>query len=229
MRTRLARGTASRVPCPPTNVGCMDWVRLRQVEIDCILGILPHERRAPQRVHIDLDVGLELEAAAAGDLRQTVDYSALLEEVRFLMQAGAWGLMESAAIAILRSVLLPSPVGRPSALLARIAIAKPDVLQGTIPSVELERAAGWFQPVRVPIGEGLAMVRLLRTAESDAFILTLAPRAVWEPPQSIELFVRSGTLRQASRVVSTGSTLGAGAVAATDEGSAEVLAVTTYP
>lgn len=108
------------------------------LDLDCIVGILPRERLTPQPLRVSLRLELDLEAVGdSGDLRQGIDYAAIDRQVRFLAGEGRFRLIESLGLAILRVVLAP-PVLR-----ARVRIAKPAILPGSLPAVELARDAAW--------------------------------------------------------------------------------------
>ncbi len=130
----------------------MDTIAL-ELEVSCIVGILPRERVEPQPLHLTLDLELDLEAVGdTGDLERGVDYAAVDAEVRQLCVEGRFRLIESLALAILRAVLR-GPVHR-----ARVRIAKPTVMRAATPAVELERDAAWAgdDPVLIDVPEVLA-------------------------------------------------------------------------
>lgn len=115
----------------------MDAISL-DVDLRCIVGILPRERVTEQALRISLRLELDLEAVGdTGDLRAGVDYAAIDRQVRFLATEGRFRLIESLGLAVLRLVLAP-PVKS-----ARVRIAKPEVLPGSLPAVELAREAAW--------------------------------------------------------------------------------------
>src|SRR5690606_15379339 len=59
-----------------------DCLRVEGLELECIVGIRPAERKRPQRVRLDVTLGLDLtRAGRSGRIAHTVDYSLVLEEV----------------------------------------------------------------------------------------------------------------------------------------------------
>ncbi|MEQ1501909.1 MAG: dihydroneopterin aldolase [Myxococcota bacterium] len=117
-----------------------------ELDVACIVGILPRERVEPQPVRIRLRMELDLgEVGDTGDLDRGVDYGAVDGQIRFLAVACRFRLIESFALAILRTVLLPPAPGEHRARVTRAAvrIAKPTVLRAAIPSIELARDADW--------------------------------------------------------------------------------------
>lgn len=121
----------------------MDTIAL-DVDLDCIVGLLPRERVTPQPLRIALRLDVDLgEVGATGDLDRGVDYAAIDAEVRFLATEGRFRLIESLALVILRVVLVP-PVVR-----AAVRVTKPAVLPGSVPAVELARDASWARTDRL--------------------------------------------------------------------------------
>ena len=45
----------------------MDRIRVEGLEVECVVGVYPEEREVAQRLWIDLELGLSLEAAAASE------------------------------------------------------------------------------------------------------------------------------------------------------------------
>jgi dihydroneopterin aldolase len=82
-----------------------DRLSVAAMRCDCHIGVTEEERRERQRLEIDLDLHADLEAAGrTADLARTIDYRALSEEVRGLLEAGRWRLVEAAAVAVLDRV-----------------------------------------------------------------------------------------------------------------------------
>lgn len=180
-----------------------DWIELRGIRLSCVIGILEEERGAPQPLELHLAVGLDLDRAAGGDLGKTLDYGRLLQEVRFLAEEGRWGLIESVAAVVLRHVLLPGggrPEGGPAVERARVRVTKPEALAGAaIPSVEMEREAGWFRPQEEAPAPGVKITPLLETPEATAYAAALEPGATWSPEETATLLVTAGTLHSGDR------------------------------
>ncbi len=75
--------------------------------MDSVIGAYPAERESGQRVLLDVDLWLDTRAAAEGRIANTVDYGRLIGELRFLMHACRFALLESAADALCRYMLAP--------------------------------------------------------------------------------------------------------------------------
>ncbi len=94
---------------------------IRELRIQCIVGVLPAERVTPQEVLVSLDVGTDVaRAARSGDLDHTIDYAALAEQARALVVAGRYRLLETMAEDLARCVLQS-----PLASEVRVSVRKP--------------------------------------------------------------------------------------------------------
>lgn len=70
---------------------------IRDLVLLCRIGVREHEHEAPQRVRLNLDLGVREEREFDERLERVVDYSALLERVRALVAAGHVELVETLA------------------------------------------------------------------------------------------------------------------------------------
>ena len=62
-------------------------LELNGLSVDCIIGDLPAERRAPQRLRVDLALEIDDAAAQSDRLADTVDYARLAADVREIGRA----------------------------------------------------------------------------------------------------------------------------------------------
>ncbi len=84
----------------------MDTIRIKGIVCSVHLGVGEPERSRPQRVLVDLEFGLELEAAAnTDDLALSVDYQRLAETVRQAAEARPCRLLETLASHLCQVVL----------------------------------------------------------------------------------------------------------------------------
>ncbi len=84
----------------------MDYIHIRDLELECIVGVLPEERHNPQPVRINLQLGCDLAAAGeSDDLNHTVDYREVRERVIELVVNSSYGLIEKLAQKIAETVL----------------------------------------------------------------------------------------------------------------------------
>lgn len=120
-----------------------DVIRIRDLRVDCIVGVYPHERHTPQP--LTLDVEMELDTAPAGEsqrLRRSVDYAATASQLAFLLQSCRFDLLETAAHALTRYLLAPPALGEERARVQAVTLrlAKPLALAGNgVPSLEVHR------------------------------------------------------------------------------------------
>ena len=84
----------------------LDSVRLREFRAECIVGIYPSEREKEQWVELDLSLHLDTRPAGrSGSLDASIDYARLCGEIRFLLKACRFKLLEEAAETICAYVL----------------------------------------------------------------------------------------------------------------------------
>lgn len=83
-----------------------DQIQLRELRVDAICGVLPHERTTPQPLQIDVDIDADLsKAGATDDLADTIDYGAVTAEVERVATTLAPQLLEHLAHSIAGAVL----------------------------------------------------------------------------------------------------------------------------
>ena len=118
-------------------------VFVRDLTLTARIGVHPHERDAPQRVRINLDLAVDddgaraMSRAGAGrdELSRVVDYEALADRVRALAGAGHTQLVETLAERIAEVCLHDSRVHS-----ARVRVEKLDVFPDAVSAgVEVER------------------------------------------------------------------------------------------
>ncbi len=124
----------------------LDEIRLRDFVIPCTIGIYPEEIGRTQPLHVNLVLYLDTSGAArSGQLGQTVDYAALVKEIRFILTQGHFRLLESAAEAMACYILSPHPtdIARAACEAVEIEIVKPEALRGqSIPAIRIVRETG---------------------------------------------------------------------------------------
>jgi dihydroneopterin aldolase len=100
-------------------------VFLRGLELMARLGIHPHEKAAPQRIRLDVELLVQDDAAPSGigadDFRRVVDYQRLVELARSVVARGHVLLVETLAEMIAAAALEDARVER-----ARVTVEKPD-------------------------------------------------------------------------------------------------------
>lgn len=129
----------------------LDRLSLAGMVIDCVVGLYPTERHATQPLGLDVTLGLDTRRAArTGCLSQTVDYSRLCGEVRFILQASRFLMLEEAAEALASYILAPpAPLANRAAVQeVAVRLEKPQALDGHgIPALTIHRRAAQAQPL----------------------------------------------------------------------------------
>lgn len=96
---------------------------LRGLEFYGYHGVIPEENRLGQRFIVDVDMYADTRrAGASDDLDATVNYVAVYEDVKSIVEGAPLKLVESVAERIAEYVLANHPVER-----VRVRIVKPDV------------------------------------------------------------------------------------------------------
>ena len=99
---------------------------LKGIEVNCIIGDLPHERMREQTLRVDAELELDLaKAAASDDLADSVDYAALAESIRGALKAAKCRLVERAA-----AVALAECMRDPRVVSAKVAVVKSGAVPG---------------------------------------------------------------------------------------------------
>ena len=100
-------------------------VFVRGLELRASLGVHPHEKAAPQRVVVGVELAVRDEVAPSGvgedDLRRTVDYSAVVRAARAIVAEGHTLLVETLAERLALAALAD-----PRVVKARVSVEKPD-------------------------------------------------------------------------------------------------------
>lgn len=116
---------------------------LRDLVLAASIGVHPHEQTAPQRVRINVDLGVEDDGArplsrqpiGGDELARVVDYEKLADAVRAIVRAGHVRLVETLAERIAETCLRDQRVH-----MARVRVEKLDIFaDATSAGVEIER------------------------------------------------------------------------------------------
>jgi dihydroneopterin aldolase len=135
---------------------------LRDLVLNASIGVHAHEHAAPQRVRINVDLGVEDDGArplsrqpvGRDELSRVVDYEKLAQQVRGIVAAGHVRLVETLAERIAEACLLD-----PRVHLARVRVEKLDVFPDAVSAgVEIERGHGNLSTSREFAGEATAAV-----------------------------------------------------------------------
>jgi 7,8-dihydroneopterin aldolase/epimerase/oxygenase len=116
---------------------------LRDMVLVASIGVHPHEHSAPQRVRINVDLGVEDDGAqplsrtsvGRDDLARVVDYEKVADQVRAIVAVGHVRLVETLAERIAEACLTDRRVH-----LARVRVEKLDIFADAASAgVEIER------------------------------------------------------------------------------------------
>jgi dihydroneopterin aldolase len=112
-----------------------DHLRLNDIVLFAHLGVTEAERKVGQRIHIDLDLEMELAQAADTDaLGNTVNYEAVYRLVESVVEGSQHRLMESLAGTLIGHLFESFPAHR-----IRVRVRKPNVpFAGSLASAEVE-------------------------------------------------------------------------------------------
>ena len=95
---------------------------VRGLQVDCIVGIHPHERQQEQPVLLDIEIDYDFAAAASSDaIDDAADYDAVVTAVTQLIQARRFFLIETMAEVSAAMLLDRLPLART----VRLEIRKP--------------------------------------------------------------------------------------------------------
>lgn len=84
----------------------MDSIELRNIDVECIIGILPPERLQKQEIRVAITASLNTaKAARSCILTDTIDYSSLYRETKFILSSAQFNLLETAAEALAQYLL----------------------------------------------------------------------------------------------------------------------------
>lgn len=122
-----------------------DQIELRKLRAECVVGVYPSERTQPQPLLVDLGLYFDARPAArGGGLAASIDYAKLAGEVRFLLAACRFFLLETAAEALARYLLAPPTEDVPRARVEAVTLrlSKPRALAGSaVAALQIHRQA----------------------------------------------------------------------------------------
>lgn len=150
-----------------------DRIFIEELRVDCIVGIYAHERKQPQSLIVDLELGLDTaEAAYTGRIAATCDYARVADEVATLLDFRRYKLLEMAAEELAAMLFGVHP------MLAdlRIRMHKPEALRGRARAagVEISRRAHDFVRTREHNEFGEVEI-LYETKEAGLYLLHVEP------------------------------------------------------
>jgi 7,8-dihydroneopterin aldolase/epimerase/oxygenase len=151
----------------------MDEIRIEGLELVCIVGVRPRERRRKQKVRLDLRLYLDVAPAGrSGRIALTCDYSRVVDEAARLLRFREYRLVEVATEELAAMLFASHP------LIERVDIRleKPQVFQGRArsASVRIHRERAQFP--RVVRRQDFGAVEVcLETHEAGLYALEVEP------------------------------------------------------
>ena len=110
-------------------------VFVRDLELMALIGIYDHEKEAPQRVTVNIDLSVK-EGSGDDDISHVVSYEIVVKKVEAIIAEGHVNLVETLCEKIARSCLTDKRV-----MAARVRVEKPDIIPNARSvGVEIERA-----------------------------------------------------------------------------------------
>ena len=104
----------------------MDIIFIDELRIATLIGIYPREQAVPQMLEISLQIGTStVHAGSSDDIRDTIDYAAVVERLRADLERHHFHLLEKLAEHVAGVVL--DDFG---AVWVRVSVAKPGVMRG---------------------------------------------------------------------------------------------------
>lgn len=184
----------------------LDVIMLRDLGVQCVIGVNPEEKVRTQALRLDVKLYLDVSPAAmSGILSRTIDYSLICNQLAFILKTSRFRLLESAAEALAIFLLTPSS-SSPSLIQAvDIEIHKPEALQGqAFPSVrifrDLESRGSWVKAK-------IATTILFQVPEAVLERITIAPNddIILEEGSDLSILTETQGLQLKGRTLALGS------------------------
>ena len=106
-------------------------IRLKDIQFDCIVGILPYERVNEQPIILNLTLWLDFaKAAETEDLNESIDYAKLAEELKAFIRLSSFKLVETLVVKTAEYVL----ENYPKANAVEVSVIKPKAVPGCLGS-----------------------------------------------------------------------------------------------
>jgi dihydroneopterin aldolase len=115
----------------------MDRIFISALAVDAVIGIYDWERKVKQHLEIDLEIWMDLRAAAKSDaIEDTLNYKSVAKRVLAFVEASSFRLVEALAGEIARIVLEEFRVAR-----VRVTVHKPGAIRHSKTSASSSSAA----------------------------------------------------------------------------------------
>jgi dihydroneopterin aldolase len=129
-----------------------DAITIEGLDVACILGVYDHERVTPQRIVVEVTMGVDAQRAAQLErLDATVDYEWVSTQIAFILKLGRFRLLETAAHTICCALLLAPLDGESRGQIQSVdlSLRKPDALGGRgVPRLRMRRLPNQAKSVK---------------------------------------------------------------------------------
>lgn len=76
----------------------MDVIYISEMRLDLLIGVYAWERRVPQTIQLDMEIGVPSRRSAGSDqLDDTIDYAAVVSRIEASLREHHYGLLERVA------------------------------------------------------------------------------------------------------------------------------------
>lgn len=83
----------------------MDTIFISELRLEILVGVYDWEQQVPQKVQLDLEVGLPARKTPSDRLDDTLDYAAIVARIEASLAENHFGLLESLAEHVARLVM----------------------------------------------------------------------------------------------------------------------------
>jgi dihydroneopterin aldolase len=190
----------------------MDYIHIEELELDCIVGVRPWERRRPQRILLDLSLGLDASRAGRlGRIGLTCDSDQVAAEVQALLRFREYQLIEVATEELAAMLFGVHGALRSVEIKLTKRGALPGRARGAAVSLQRVRSEYPRRSVTAPFGQ---LEVLLETYEAGLYLLSLEPGGSLKfgPTAGVREhgWVVSGELARGSKCLGAGDSLSLG-------------------
>ncbi|MBC7533896.1 MAG: dihydroneopterin aldolase [Oligoflexus sp.] len=210
----------------------LDAITLRDLAVQCVIGVHPEEKIRPQALRLDVRLYLDTAPAAmSGILSRTIDYSLVAKQLSFILTHSRFRLLESAAEALALFLLTPPQDDHPIIQAVDIEIKKPEALGGlSEPSIrifrDLDNRPVWQQKEIAAISNILFQVP---EAVIERIVVAPGQTLIMELGSGLALMTESYGFTVNDKIVTAGTSLPAHqavSISNSDERPKSIIAVT---
>lgn len=83
----------------------MDTIFISDLRLDILVGVYDWERKVPQKVQFDIEIGLPARKSGELDLADTIDYAAVVSRIEASLADRHTGLLENLAEHVAQMIL----------------------------------------------------------------------------------------------------------------------------